>query len=491
MANLLVAYDAYYATDWKKLVSPRSPSIWSGREIDTELMERLMQGDTLTSDELLELSGSTTLEIEKTIEDEGVPLSWNDEFVFGNFLSDTQNKESFRKEIQKKLFSAEPAACFSMTGEVYRAVETAGDPNKILKYFRPLILSWNDQDPEANLFNNTIQYKTNSISGSLIQDPYYKLNFKLMAINSDENATAALSEDDAWFENNFSSKSSETAEVTPEFIFSNLPNPLFFNSLDSRSSINTPIPILEIPELTDISWLSTPGNNFQKICQKVTDIQVKNLEAMQDSKEVDAEIVYAPIKYLINLPLQELEYISNLEILDKHNRFVDNPEGSGQQKIPQNMEQYLTGNWDDHHDINMVIKNTQTIWISLSGTKGPVNYILGLEILREFLAAGIRDNKVTENLPVSWTQYKPSAWEWESDMAFRYLNDISAANIDKSSESLRSISDYVKLVTSAETGDLQSITRIQNIIKDISDLLAILQSQTKNQDLVSLDVYDY
>ncbi|RLI48320.1 hypothetical protein DRO61_06615, partial [Candidatus Bathyarchaeota archaeon] len=157
MANLLVAYDAYYATDWKKLVSPRSPSIWSGREIDTELMERLMQGDTLTSDELLELSGSTTLEIEKTIEDGGVPLSWNDEFVFGNFLSDTQNKESFRKEIQKKLFSAEPAACFSMTGEVYRAVETAGDPNKILKYFRPLILSWNDQDPEANLFNNTIQ----------------------------------------------------------------------------------------------------------------------------------------------------------------------------------------------------------------------------------------------------------------------------------------------------------------------------------------------
>ena len=166
--------------------------------------------------------------IEKIIEDFGVPLSWEDEDDFGKFLADIQNKESFRKEIQNKLSSAEPAACFAMTGEVYRAVESAGDPNQILKYFRPLILSWNDQDPEANLFNNTVQYKTNFISGNLIQDPYYKLNFKLVAINSAEAEKNSMSEDDAWFAKNFPTK--ENTPIDPEFIFGNLPNPLFFNS---------------------------------------------------------------------------------------------------------------------------------------------------------------------------------------------------------------------------------------------------------------------
>lgn len=176
-----------------------------------------------------------------------------------------------------------------------------------------------------------------------------------------------MSEDDAWFAKNFPTK--ENTPIDPEFIFGNLPNPLFFNSIDSRSSLNTPIPILEIPELTDISWLSTPGNNFQIICQKVTDIQVKNLEAMQDSKEVDADIVYAPIKYLINLPLQELEYISNLEVLEKHNIFTDDESGFNEQKIPQSMEQYLTSQWAGK-DPNMIIKNTQSIWVSLSGVRG-------------------------------------------------------------------------------------------------------------------------
>lgn len=502
MANLLVVYDAYYATDWKKLVSPRSPSIWSGEEVAPELMQRLMSGEELTVEELMKLSGATdelsglSTTLEKIIEDFGVPLSWEDEDDFGKFLADIQNKESFRKAVQNKLSSAEPAACFAMTGEVYRAVESAGDPNQILKYFRPLILSWNDQDPEANLFNNTVQYKTNFISGNLIQDPYYKLNFKLVAINSAEAGKNSMSEDDAWFAKKFPTK--ENTPIDPEFIFGNLPNPLFFNSIDSRSSLNTPIPILEIPELTDISWLSTPGNNFQIICQKVTDIQVKNLEAMQDSKEVDADIVYAPIKYLINLPLQELEYISNLEVLEKHNIFTDDESGFTEQKIPQNMEQYLTSQWAGK-DPNMVIKNTQSIWVSLSGVRGPVNYVLGLEILGKFLAAGFTDpveisesSQIdSENVPVSWPANKTSDWDWESQQVFRYLNDNFNPEGKEPGLANRSFKDYVKLVHSAEAGDEQSITKIQDIISDISEILAILQSEPKNQDLVSLDVYDY
>jgi len=55
----------------------------------------------------------------------------------------------------------------------------------------------------------------------------------------------------------------------------------------------------------------------------------------------------------------------------------------------------------------------------------------------------------------------------------------------------RSFKDYAKLVNSAEAGDEQSITKLQDIISDISEILAILQSEPKNQDLVSLDVYDY
>ena len=41
-------------------------------------------------------------------------------------------------------------------------------------------------------------------------------------------------------------------DVTPEMVFSNMPNPIVFTSVNERKSVNTPIPILEVPESVTI-----------------------------------------------------------------------------------------------------------------------------------------------------------------------------------------------------------------------------------------------
>ncbi len=104
MANLLVVYDAYYATDWKKLVSPRSPSIWSGEEVAPELMQRLMSGEALTVEELMKLSGATdelsglSTTLDKIIEDFGVPLPGTMKMTLESFYPIFKTKKVLGKK---------------------------------------------------------------------------------------------------------------------------------------------------------------------------------------------------------------------------------------------------------------------------------------------------------------------------------------------------------------------------------------------------------
>ena len=111
--NLLVCYDAYYATDWKALVAPNSPYIWEDQSgADKNYMIDIIMD---------------------RIEKDGIPLSWYSMKDLNQWNETEAREPRLRLEIAEKLLPSLNNACFAMAGEIYREVEAAGDPNKILK----------------------------------------------------------------------------------------------------------------------------------------------------------------------------------------------------------------------------------------------------------------------------------------------------------------------------------------------------------------------
>ena len=487
--NLLVCYDAYYATDWKALVAPNSPYIWEDQSgADKNYMIDIIMD---------------------RIEKDGIPLSWYSMKDLNEWNETEAREPRLRLEIAEKLLPSLNNACFAMAGEIYREVEAAGDPNKILKYFRPLILHWGVDESEnsdnfsvrpfSNLFSNVVGYKTLAVESNDRFDPYYKINFQLNRATIEgenkEESSSYLSNSDEKGEDK-----EDIFNVTPEMVFSNMPNPIVFTSVNERQSVNTPIPILEVPELEDIDWLVTPGNDFPAIIAKSILNQFTTEKDMNLTGEVDATLTYAPVNYVFDLPLNSLEHMINGSMISYA---VGNTSASS--VIPPNLETYLNKNY---HDSN---------FISISGIRGPVNYVLALKILGNLLELSDRDLKIEDedffniekgtltsalNKKEIILGTSPPASSIINFYA-NYVDLIAYANDDTfwlmSSNNPDRIAWISEVVNRAvNEGDLemkQMIETAKNIIaglrSDIAAMLAILEAPENSTPLISMDVYDY
>ena len=100
--NLLVCYDAYYATDWKALVAPNSPYIWEDQSgADKNYMIDIIMD---------------------RIEKDGIPLSWYSMKDLNEWNETEVREPRLRLEIAEKLLPSLNNACFAMAGEIYREV---------------------------------------------------------------------------------------------------------------------------------------------------------------------------------------------------------------------------------------------------------------------------------------------------------------------------------------------------------------------------------
>lgn len=494
--NLLVCYDAYYATDWKALVAPNSPYIWEDQSgADKNYMIDIIMD---------------------RIEKDGIPLSWYSMKDLNQWNETEAREPRLRLEIAEKLLPSLNNACFAMAGEIYREVEAAGDPNKILKYFRPLILHWGVDESEvpppdnsensdnfsvrpfSNLFSNVVGYKTLAVESNDRFDPYYKINFQLNRATIEgenkEESSSYLSNSDEKGEDKEDIFMAKRKDVTPEMVFSNMPNPIVFTSVNERKSVNTPIPILEVPELEDIDWLVTPGNDFPAIIAKSILNQFTTEKDMNLTGEVDATLTYAPVNYVFDLPLNSLEHMINGAI-----------KNTSASSFPPNLETYLNKNY---HDSN---------FISISGIRGPVNYVLALKILGNLLELSDRDLKIEDedffnikkgtltsalNKKEIILGTSPPASSIINFYA-NYVDLIAYANDDTfwlmSSNNPDRIAWISEVVNRAvNEGDLemkQMIETAKNIIaglrSDIAAMLAILEAPENSTPLISMDVYDY
>ncbi len=116
--GIIVHHDAYYACDWKKLVSDAQP---------------------------------TEAEITREDSDTKWPLS-REKLPTG--LAGDDDPLFDEENIPTNMGSA-----FAITGETYRAIEDAGDPSNVLKYFRPLIIYWtgaSDLEDITRIFDNHV-----------------------------------------------------------------------------------------------------------------------------------------------------------------------------------------------------------------------------------------------------------------------------------------------------------------------------------------------
>jgi len=470
--NLLVCYDAYYATDWKALVAPNSPYIWDdlsskgpGKEYIIDIIMDRIQTD-------------------------GVPLSWYSQKDLNQFNETESSYPKLRLEIAEKLLPSMENACFAMAGEIYREVEAAGDPNKILKYFRPLILHWGLEDkiegdfsvrPFSNIFSNVVGYKTLAVELANDRfDPYYKVNFQLnrATINTSE----SLSDSDK--ESIFNFKQ----DVTPEIVFSNLPNPIVFTSITEREAVNTPIPILELAELEDIDWLIQPGNDFSAIIAKSILNQFNVEREMNVTGEVDTTLIYAPTKFVFDLPLNSLEYMIN--------------GATKNSDIPNDLETYLNENYYDSD------------FISISGLRGPVNYVLALKFLGNLLELSYRDLQMADDdfinikkgnftsallnakIMLGLNLPKSSIINFYANYVdlVAYSNDASLCE-ESNPTRINWIAEVVARAAEGDSEMKQMIESAENIIaslrSDISSMLTILESPENSTPLISMDVYDY
>lgn len=291
-------------------------------------------------------------------------------------------------------------------------------------------------------------------------------------------------------------------EVTPEIIFSNMPNPIVFTSESEREAVNTPIPILELAELEDVDWLITPGNDFPAIIAKSILNQLTAERNMNVTGEVDATLLYAPTKFVFDLPLNSLEHMINGAVFSA----FPSAGNTSASSFPPNLETYLNKNY---HDSN---------FISISGIRGPVNYVLALKFLGNLLELSYRDLKIDDGdfinlskgtLTSALTNKEimlGSSTPASSIMTFyaNYVDLVAYANDDtlwqggelNNPYRINWIAEVVKRASIEGDSEMKQMianaeTVIASLRSDISELISILEAPENSNPLISMDVYDY
>lgn len=268
--GIIVHHDAYYACDWKKLVSDAQPT-------------------------------------ENDISIEASDTKWP---LLRENLSNNPADPVFDEEnIPTNMGSA-----FAITGETYRAIEVAGDPSSVLKYFRPLIIYWSgDQANEdvTRIFDNRNGYKVATFSPPAPGYPYYYITFNFMGLDPSL-PLPAPSDQLAW-------KPYLTAG-------SYIPDPgEFYSQPDLKGDSAAPIPFIELESLESLDFMTDPKTDFPTILDRAI---AETFHHMATSESIDdLTVIYAGISHVVPLPELNRDFLNSLpkKMRDSWNLAQGNP----------------------------------------------------------------------------------------------------------------------------------------------------------------------
>jgi len=261
IAGIIVHHDAYYACDWKKLVSDAQPTV---KDIKIE------DSDT-----------EWPLSIAKT------PESLSS-------LDDPKTAPFDEENIPTNMGSA-----FAITGETYRGIEAAGDTADVLKYFRPLIIYWSKGEKDEDvtrIFDNRNGYKVSTFSRPAPGYPYYNITFNFLGLDPSlplPSPTELITWD-----------SYLTAR-------SYIPDPgEFYSQPDLKDDSAAPIPFIELESLESLEFMTDPKTDFSTILDRA---KAEAFHRMATSESIDdLTVIYAGISHVVPLPVLNREFLKTL-----------------------------------------------------------------------------------------------------------------------------------------------------------------------------------
>ena len=253
--GIIVHHDAYYACDWKKLVSDAKPT---ENDISIEVSD--------TKWPLLRENLSST-PADPVFDEENIPTNMG--------------------------------SAFAITGETYRAIEVTGDPSSVLKYFRPLIIYWSgDQDNEdvTRIFDNRNGYKVAAFSPPAPGYPYYHITFNFMGLDPSL-PLPSPGESIIW-------ESYLTA-------CSYIPDPgEFYSQPDLKEDSAAPIPFIELESLESLDFMTDPKTDFPTILDRAI---AETIDHMATSESIDdLTVIYAGISHVVPLPKLNRNFLKSL-----------------------------------------------------------------------------------------------------------------------------------------------------------------------------------
>mgnify|MGYP000025755897 FL=1 len=247
--GIIVHHDAYYACDWKKLVSDAEP---------TEKTIKIEDGDDAwpLSVEKIEMSDAP-------FDEENIPTNMG--------------------------------SAFAITGETYRAIEDAGDTSSVLKYFRPLIIYWSgaqDNEDVTRIFDNRNGYQVITFSHPTPGYPYYNFTFNFMGLD-----LASPGESITW-------DSYLTARAY-------IPDPgEFYSQPDLKGDSAAPIPFIKLESLESLEFMTDPKTDFSTILDRA---KAETFHRMATSESIDdLTVIYAGISHVVPLPKLNQQFLHKL-----------------------------------------------------------------------------------------------------------------------------------------------------------------------------------
>ena len=256
--GIIVHHDAYYACDWKKLVS-----------------------DAETTEDAISLEVSDT---KWPLARKSIPgnLAGDDDPIF-----DEEN-------IPTNLGSA-----FAITGETYRAIEDAGDPSSVLKYFRPIIIYWtgaSDLEDVTRVFDNRNGYKIQSFLTPAPGYPYYEISFNFMGLDPKEELPSPTS-----------------PGIWTQYLKSrmNIPDPgEFYSQPDLKDDSAAPIPFIELESLESLEFMTDPKTDFPTMLKTAIAETHQNMATPEAIDDI--MVIYAGISHVVPLPNLNQDFLNQL-----------------------------------------------------------------------------------------------------------------------------------------------------------------------------------
>jgi hypothetical protein len=260
--GIIVHHDAYYACNWKKLVSDAQPTEGDITIEDSDTKWPLLREELPTG-----LAGAE----DPLFDEENVPTNMG--------------------------------SAFAITGETYRAIEAAGDPSSVLKYFRPLIIYWSrakDNEDVTRIFDNRNGYKVSTFSPPAPGYPHYRITFNFMGLKP---SLSLL----------FSPDQQLTDESWESYltVFSYIPDPgEFYSQPDLKEDSAAPIPFIELESLESLDFMTDPKTDFPTMLDRAI---AETADHMATSESIDdLTVIYAGISHVVPLPNLNQDFLNQL-----------------------------------------------------------------------------------------------------------------------------------------------------------------------------------